>query len=717
MRALVARQAHTAGRGWSGMCNRVGPMNAASYRPKDIRNIVLLGHGGAGKTTLAEAILHRCGAIARMGSVEQASTTSDFEPEARSHQHSTNSSLLFATRAGREINILDTPGHPELVGYALAALPAVETAVLVVNATTGIEHGTRRLFLAAGEANLARMIVINKIDAVSPEALLALVSALKQSFGPRLHCLNLPARGGGDVIDCFDAEAGEAALLSVADVHREILESTVEHDDRALERYLGGEKLDLAQLRATFVRAMVQGHVVPVLFTSARDEVGVDDLVHVLCEEAPSPLDGRPRRLLRAGELVEVPCDVERPFLGHVFKITLDPHLGSLAMLRVLQGKLDGQTPFVSPGDKRPRKAGHVLKVEGRDHPELAAVAYAGDLVALGRVNDELHVDQILHDPALGDDLTAPRPSFPAPMLSWAVSSKSRNDDVKLGQALARLAEEDPTFRHGHDPVTHELVLSGMGEVHLRVMLERLQSRFKLEVGARAPAVPYRETVGTRAEGHYRHKKQTGGAGQFAEVYLRVEPLPRGAGFEFASEVFGGAIPTQFIPAVEKGARDAMETGVLAGFPVHDVRVVVTDGKSHPVDSKDIAFRTAGKHAVRDALAKARPALLEPIVSLDVTVPEEHVGTVSADLRQLRGRIMGMEVMTGGYTVVHAQAPLSELATYGGQLRGKTGGRGSFVMELAQYEPLPQQLRQKVVEAHPARKGQGPGPGQGSDED
>ncbi len=672
-------------------------MKAGSYRPEDIRNVVLLGHGSAGKTTLAEAMLLECGAISRMGSVDDATTAADFEPEAKAHKHSTNSTLLFATYEGKEINIVDTPGHPEFVGAALAALPAADTAVIVVNALTGVEFNTRRLFHAAGEAGLARMFVVNKLDA-NPSGLAQVLAELKRVFGAKVHAMNLPTKGGTDVVDCFDAESGKTDFGSVAQVHQEMLESTVEVDDAALERYLAGQKLDLVALRKTFVRAMAVGHVIPVVFTSAKNAVGVDDLLHILVNEAPSPVTGRPRRLLKDGELVEVPCEPDKPLLAHVFKVTNDPHLGQLAMLRVLQGKLDGSTPFVCAQDKKARKASHVLKVEGRDHPELDAVAYAGDLVALSRVED-IHVNQLLHAPGVHEQFAVPKASYPAPMLSLAIDNKNRSDDVKVGQSLQRLTEEDPTFAFTHDPLTHELVLSGLGDVHLKVMIERLKNRYRLDVAVKAPTIPYRESIAQKAEGHYRHKKQTGGAGQFGEVFLRIEPLPRGAGFQFKSEVFGGAIPTQYIPAVEKGVHDALEAGILAGFPVHDVRVVVTDGKSHPVDSKDIAFRTAGKMAVRDALQKARCALLEPIVTLDVTAPEQHLGAITGDMKSIRGRVVGMETLPGGFGVVRAQAPLAELASYGGQLRGATGGQGSFVMELSHYEPVPPHLQNKIVEA------------------
>jgi elongation factor G len=668
----------------------------SGFRPQDIRNIALLGHAASGKTSLSEAILHRCGTISRLGSVETDSTISDFEPEARARHHSTSSTLLFATHEGRELNLIDTPGLPDFIGHALAALAAVDTAVLVVNAATGVEFNTRRLFLAAGELALARMIVINKID-LNPGGLSALVSELKSMFGPELHCMNLPTAGGTDVIDCFDREAGDADFGSVAEAHREILESTVEIDDAELERYLAGGPLDLARLRRCFIEAMNRGHVVPLLFTAATSEVGVDDLLHVLVEEAPSPDNARPRRLRQGGELVEIACDPEAPLLGHVFKVATDPYLGKLSSIRLLQGSLDAKTPFVCGEDRRTFRAGHVLKVEGRDHPEIDSMAYAGDIVTIGKI-DELYVDQILHSPAVQTHFQPVALPYPQPMISLAVAPRKKGEEVKLSIALARLCEEDPTLHHAQDPQTGETLISGVGELHLQVAIERVQSRFHIALDVRPPHIAYRETITVRAEGHYRLRKQTGGAGQFAEVFLRVEPLPRGSGFQFASEVFGGAIPTQYIPAVEKGVRDGMAAGGLGGFPVHDVRVVVHDGKSHPVDSKDIAFRTAGKFAFRDAAQKAQPVLLEPIVSVEIATPERHVGEVTADLKPRRGRVVGVDsVPATGTTIIRAQVPIAELSQYGGQLRGLTAGQGTFVMEPSHYDFVPPQVQKKLL--------------------
>ena len=674
---------------------------AGSYKPGDIRNIVLLGHGGSGKTTLAEAMLHKTGAITRMGTVEEANTISDFEPEAKAHKHSTASTLLFATFQGKEINLIDTPGYPDFIGQALASMPAVETAVIVVNAEAGIEVNTRRLYHAAGEMGLARMIVINKIDKAL-DGLEALVENLKETFGPELHCINLPKDYGRDVVDCFDHDHGAADFGDVPTIHQEMVESVVEVDDAKMEKYLAGEKIDLDELRVCFIKAMNLGHVVPILFTAAKTEVGVDDLLHILADDVPSPENGKCKRMKKGEgdklETIEVACDADKPLLAHVFKVTTDPYVGKLAMIRIIQGKMDSNTMFVSGSEKKAHKTGHVLKVEGRDHPEISAIAYAGDIVALAKVED-IHVDQILHSPDSTDDWHAIIPKYPTPMFSLAIEPKNRGDEVKISGAMHKLAEEDPTFKMTHDPQTHELVIHGTGDLHLRIVLEKMKNRFNLEVLTKPPKIPYKETITAKAEGHYRHKKQTGGAGQFGEVYLRVEPLERGAGYEFVNDIFGGTIPVQYVPSVEKGVKDILENGAVAGYPVQDIRVSVYDGKYHPVDSKDIAFRTAGKFALKDAITKARPAILEPIVNMEITIPEKNVGDITGDLNGRRGRIVSVDSMPGGMAIIHASAPLSEVMTYNNQLRSVTSGQGSFVMEFSHYDVAPPMVMQKIIAA------------------
>ncbi len=679
--------------------------NLQEYRPTDIRNIVLVGHGGAGKTTLAEAIAHRCGVITRMGAVEEASTISDFEPEARRHKHSTNSTVMFAKYENCEINLIDTPGYPDFIGHALAAMPVVETAVIVVNAQQGVEYNTRRLYHAAGEMGLARMIVVNKIDVASD--LPGILAQLKSTFGPELHCINLPGGHGKDVVDCFDHDAGSTDFGDAKTIHGEMVEAVVEMDDVKLEHYLAGQKVDPAELRACFIKAMNVGHVVPILFTSAKQEVGIDDLLHILVREAPSPVSGRLKRLHRPNaenpetiESLEIQPDPDAPLLAQVFKVTTDPYVGKLCMLRILQGRLDANTAFVYGDDKKSRRAGHVLKLEGRDHPELP-VAYAGDIVAVAKL-DDLHVNTIIHAPTALNNLRAIVPHFPTPMFSVAVAPKSRGDEAKISSALAKLTEEDPTFRTSHDPQTHELIIHGLGDLHLRVMLEKMKNRFNLDVTAAPPRIAYRETITARAEGHYRHKKQSGGAGQFGEVYLRIEPLDHGQGFEFVNEVFGGAIPGPFIVSAEKGIRDALEHGPIGGYPVQDVRVIIYDGKTHPVDSKDIAFRIAGKYAFLAAMQKARPMLLEPMVSLEVVVPEALLGSATGDLNGRRGRVNATDLLPGGMAAIQATAPLSELGQYDNQLRSATSGQGSFSMEFSHYETVPPIIQAKIAAQYQA---------------
>jgi len=673
-------------------------MATGAYKPGDIRNIVLLGHGGSGKTTLAEAMLHRAGTINRMGSVEEANTTSDFEPEARLHKHSTSSTLLYTTYQGKEINLIDTPGYPDFIGQALAAIPAVETAVIVVNAEAGIEVNTRRLYHAAGEMGLARMIVVNKIDKAL-EGLEGLVAQLKATFGPELHCLNLPKDYGRDVVDCFDSDIGKADFGDPKVIHQEIIESIVEIDDAEMEKYLAGEQIALDELRSYLIKSMNAGHLVPVLFTAAKGEIGIDDLLHVLVAELPSPETGRMKRLTKgpegSAEVVEIPCDAEKPLLAHVFKVTTDPYVGKLAMLRILQGKMDNSTLFISGAEKKAHKTGHVLKVAGKDHPEYG-VAYAGDIVALAKVED-IHVDQILHTPGGEETFRPILPKYPTPMFSLAIEPKNRGDETKISGALHKLAEEDPTFKVSHDPQTHELVISGIGDLHLRVILEKMKNRFNLEVLTKQPKIPLKETIQAKAEGHYRHKKQSGGAGQFGEVFLRIEPLERGQGFEFVNDIFGGTIPSQYVPSVEKGVRDVLEGGAIAGYPVQDIRVIVYDGKYHPVDSKDIAFRIAGRQAFKEAIIKARPGLLEPLVNMEITVPEKFLGDITGDLNGRRGRVIGVDTLPGGMALVRASAPLSELASYNGQLRSVTGGQGSFLMEFSHYDLVPPQVQAKIV--------------------
>jgi elongation factor G len=569
---------------------------------------------------------------------------------------------------------------------------------VVVNAQNGIEVVTRRIMEAARERNLCRAIIINKID--MPEVdLEGLVSQIRETFGSECLPINLPGGKGKTVVECLLNSEGEADFDTVKRCHAAILDQIVEMDENLMEKYLGGEEPDYQALHAPFEKAMDEGHVVPILFTDAKNNVGIKELLEAIVMHFPSPLEGNmPAFLTGESGKDEKPYEVKedsgRPLLAHVFKVATDPFVGKLAVFRIHQGKVGGQSQVYIGHNKKAIKLGHVFHLQGKEHKESSEMI-TGDIGAVAKIED-IHTNDVLHDDHALDSVHIKPLRFPTPMYGLAILPKTRGDEQKISGALAKIVEEDPTFKSHMDRQTHELVIYGLGELHLRLVLERLKNR-GLEVETKPPKIAYKETITLKAEGHHRHKKQTGGAGQFGEVYLKVEPMDRGSGFEFADEIFGGSIPGQFVPAVEKGVRDLLEVGVLAGYPLQDVKVIVYDGKHHPVDSKEVAFRTAGKYAFKDAVLKAKPVLLEPIVNMEVTVPEANVGTITGDLSGKRGRIQGQDFLPGGMAVVKAQAPLSEVMQYQSQLKSVTGGQGSFMMELSHYEPVPPHVQQQIV--------------------
>ncbi len=679
-----------------------------TYLTADIRNIVLSGHGGSGKTTLADMMLFAAGAVTRKGSVTDGSSFSDFEKEEKDHGHSIFSSLLHLDASGKRINIIDTPGSPDLIGQALQVLPAIDTVVVVVNAVAGIEVVTRRMMEAAKNLGMPRAIVINKID--SPEVdLESLVDRIQKSFGHECLPFNLPINSGKGVVDVLGKHDGACDFGSVEEAHRALMDSIVEMDEAIMEKYLAGEEPDEAHLHSALEKAMIEGHVVPIMFSDAKAEVGIKEFIEVICRHFPSPTEAKPWSMLH-GEGEEKPVqykdDVAQPLMAHVFKVTTDPFVGKLALFRVHTGKAAGSTQASMGGSKKTVKLGHLFHLQGKEHNEVNEII-AGDIGAVAKI-EELHTGDVMRDDPKAQLLKPAKVLYPTPMFGLAITPKARGDEQKISVQLQKLAEEDPTFKWQTDKQTHEVVVNGLGELHLRLALERMKNR-GLQVDTKPPKIAYRETISLKADGHHRHKKQTGGAGQFGEVYLRVEPLPEdspvsrkngGTGIEIVNEVFGGAIPGQFIPAVEKGIHDLMEQGPVAGYPIQDVRVAITDGKHHPVDSKEVAFRTAGKLAFKDAMLKAKPALLEPIVNMEVTVPEDKMGAITGDLSGKRGRIQGTDVLPGGMAVVKAQAPLSEVMQYQSQLKSVTGGQGSFVMEFSHYEAAPPQVQQAVAAAY-----------------
>jgi elongation factor G len=671
-------------------------------RTDAIRNLALIGPAGTGKTTLAEALLHTAGAIKQRGRIERGDTVCDFEPREISMAHSLDTAICHCNWQGTEINIIDTPGFTDFLPRTTAVLPAVECAALVVSAAGGLETGARRMMKAAGDADLGRLIVINKMD-TEPDKLDQLLEEIQQAFGRRCLPVNLPSDHGRKVVDCFFRDSGETTdFSSVAEAHTRILDQVVEVDEALMEAYLeSGQNLDPQQLHDAFEKALRERHLVPVIFVSAETGAGIDALLDYIVKLLPSPREANPPPFVRgegdAAEPVVVSAEPDQHVIAHVFKIVVDPYVGRTAVLRVHQGTIKTGTQLFVGDSRKPVKLNHLYTLQGKQNTEVGE-AGPGDIVAVTRI-DSLNFNDVLHDSHDEDQFHVRLPEAAPPMMGIAILPAQRGNEQKLSDALQKLCAEDPALRVEHRRSTNETVVLCSGELHLRLVVEAMKERFNVEVETHPPTIPYRETITRPAEGHHRHKKQTGGAGQFGEVYLRIAPLPRGAGFEFASEVVGGSIPQQFIPAVEKGVRQALESGAIAGFPLQDIRVAVYDGKTHAVDSKEVAFISAGRRAFIEAIKNASPIILEPIVQLHVTVPMDSLGTVTGHLSSRRGRMLGSTALAGQRIQIDAEAPLSELQDYANQLKSMTGGSGAWSMQLDRYEPVPPKVQQDLISA------------------
>ena len=663
-----------------------------------IRTLALVGQTASGKTSLAEALLHRAGALGAPGSLERGTTVSDFDPMERRAQHSLNSAVMHLEHHNTRIHLIDTPGYPDFVGQSMTALEAVETAAVVINATTGIEMMSARMMEWAQGRGLDRMVIVNKIDAQGVD-LPGLLEQIRAAFGKECLPLNLPAAGGTKVVDCFFNTEGQSDFGSVAAAHRALVEQVVEVDPAFVDRYLNDGDVDPRELHAPLEQALREGHLIPVCFVSARNGAGVAELLDVIERLLPHPGEGNPPQFYegegeQAKELHAAP-DPAKHVIAHVFKVTVDPYVGRMGIFRIHQGTVTKDSQLYIGDGRKPFKVGHLFMLQGKEHVEVPC-GLPGDICAVAKV-DEMHFDAVLHDAAEDDHLHLKPLPFPVPVHGLAIEPKRRGDEQRMWEILQKLVDEDPCLKVEHVAVTNETVVYGLGELHLRTLLERMTEVYKCEVNTRPPRIAYRETITAPAEGHHRHKKQSGGAGQFGEVFLKIEPLPRGAGFEFVDQVKGGTIPTQFIPAVEKGVRHALDAGVVAGYPVKDVRVIVYDGKSHSVDSKDIAFATAGRKAFIDAVLKAKPIVLEPIVKVEIAAPEHAMGDITGDLSAKRGQVSGTQALIGGSIVVNGQVPLSELNGYQARLNGMTGGQGRYTLELSHYEPVPPALQAQLA--------------------
>jgi elongation factor G len=650
------------------------------YDTKDIRNIVLVGHNSSGKTSLADAILYKTKAVSRAGQIADGSSVFDFEPEAKERKHSIDLTAASFHVQGREINLLDAPGYPDFIGEALCGLNAVETAVVCINAAEGIRVNTRKIWDLARKCGVARFILINKMDLENIKYR-NLIGSIRETFGKECVPVMLPL-GAGDsfkgVVNLITNYAGAPnELKELADESREKL---MEADDKMIEEYLEGKAVTTEELVAALPKAFAQGKLVPILCASAKKDIGIAEFLDFVAKFAPSPLDVAPKK--GAGPA----------FSGQVFKSIADPIVHRLSYLRIYTGSLAADQPIFNQKTGTSSRIGAMYKPFGKDHHACAA-AVAGDIICVSKVDDLNTGDTVCDAQA---PVQYPRFEFPLSMVSQAVEPKSKQDLARMSEAMHKMADSDPTFHFTRDAGTGEQVITGRSKLHIDVILARLKRKFHVEVVTHPPRLALKETIVAAAEGHHKHKKQSGGHGQYGEVYLRIKPTPRGQGFTFTDAISQGRIPQQYVPAIEKGIRKTVEKGVIAGYPVVDVEVEVTDGSYHDVDSGPASFELAGSRAFKDAFAKAKPVILEPVVHIEITVPSRFMGDITGDLNSRRGRIEGMDTQ-GSMQVVRAHIPMMEILDYETQLRSVTGGEGSYTTEPSHYDVMPHKLAEAVI--------------------
>ncbi len=672
----------------------------ASNQGDTIRNVALVGHSGSGKTMLAEAMLLKGGILNRLGRVTEGTTVSDFDPDEKEAQKSFYSSVLHTPWQGRDINIIDTPGSADFIGQVYGALSAVELALIAVNAASGVEIGTRKAWELAGQQGIARMFVLTRMDAESAR-FDEVVAALQETFGPECTPMLIPIGSGSGfdgVVNLLHPDSVPDALQETVEERRgTLMESVISGDDVLLERYLEGETIPAVELERVLTQVLVEGTIVPILCCAAELDKGVAELLDILSMYAPSPAYAKKQVVTEAG-IEDHVLSLDGPMSAQVFKVMSDEFVGKVSYVRVYEGSLKAGDSVIIANAGKSVKIPKLFRPQGKEQEDVSE-APPGAIVATAKV-EELHIGDTLA--ATKDQKPFVVPTYPVPMVSRAVAPKSRGDEAKISEGLRRLAEEDPTFRVDVNTQTKELVISGIGEQHINLMLNRLLRR-GVQVVTKLPKIAYRETITGTADVRYRHKKQTGGAGQFAECAIRIEPLPRGSGYEFVDKIFGGVISQPFRQSVDKGIQDKMSEGILAGYPVVDVKVELYDGKEHPVDSKDIAFQIAGREAIKEAVMKASPVLLEPIVKMEVVVPSKYMGDITGDISSRRGRVIGMDSM-GDLQVVRAEVPLAEIQQYSSFLKSVTGGEGTYTVEFLRYEVLPSHLTQSVIAASKEEK-------------
>ncbi|MGS0825993.1 elongation factor G [Shewanella sp. 0m-8] len=673
----------------------------ATFTTEQIRNFAVLGHTGSGKSSLLEALLFRAKAITLKGRVDRGTNHADFTAQEKSHRHSLEPSFLNLDYSSHHINFIDTPGLPDFFGRALLPLPGVESVILVIHAAVGIEPVTKRAFDAARSQGKAVLIAINHIDG-NEAGLAALLQSIQTQFGHRCLPVNLPNTAGDGVVDCYlhyDHHT-ETAFIGAQSARDELVDTVLEEDEQLMELYLEqGESLTPEQLHAPLETALRMGHLVPVCFTSAERDIGISSLLEVLVKLMPSPLEANPPQFFKGFANEAKPIDVSQSandhVLAHVFRVSIDPFFGRMGVFRLYQGTINvGMKLFLGRG-RKPFKVTHLTKLQGDKHIEVSQ-AIPGDICAIAKV-EELEVGTVLHDSHDEDELHLAELVLPLPIFGLAVSPKKRGDEQKISEVLNKLVAEDPSLQISRSDAEGQTVLKGQGDLHLQIALEKAQTLFNVDMDTDTPAVAYRETILGEAKYRYRHKKQSGGSGQFGEVELLVQPLSRGAGFEFVSKVVGGSVPSQYIPAVEKGVREAMLAGGLGGFPMQDIKVTILDGKHHSVDSKEIAFVMAGKRAFMEAVTLAQPVILEPVVDMQICVEQNQVGDITGDISASRGIVCGTQAQTNGMVEVSVEAPLANVADYSTRLKSMTGGEGQFSMSFSRYDVVPDRVQSSLM--------------------
>lgn len=688
-----------------------------TYDAKDIRNVLLVGHGGSGKTTLLEAMLFASGAITRMGTVEDGNTVSDHDPDEQRKNISVSLTMAPIEWDGVKINVLDAPGYADFIGDTRSAIRAVDAVIVVVSAVDGVEVQTEAAWELAVEAGLPRAIFVNKLDRERSD-FQATLDQLVSSFGNQVAPFELPIgeehdfRGIADLLhekaDFYPsgpkAEESEwpEEIHQMADPAREkLIEAVAESDDALIEEYLEEGTLPEEHIVSGAKLGFTNARLAPVIVGSAAKAIGIDRLLDLIVEEFPSPLDRAPMTVVgKDGDQAERASDTAAPLAAFVFKTLSDPFVGHITMFRVFSGAIRPDSSVHNATQAIDERVGQLFTLVGKEHVPVSEVA-AGDIGAVAKLQ-QAHTGDTLS--AKDAAVQVPALGLPEPLLAYAIAPKTKGDENKLATGLSRLREEDPTLRVTRNEETHQTVMHGMGEAHLEVMVERLKRKFGVEVTTAPAKIAYRETVRGRAKGLGRHVKQTGGHGQYAVCNIEIEPLAHGDGFVYEDKIFGGAIPHQFIPSIEKGVVRTMSEGVISGNPMVDLKVTLVDGKFHPVDSSDMAFQIAGSMALKDAVDQAGVALLEPIVDLEVIVPEAYTGDIMGDLNSKRGKIAGMEQVGGGKQRIRAQVPQAEVARYVIDLRSMTGGRGGYSSTFSHYEAMPQQLAQKVIDEYQAAR-------------